>query len=1629
MAIDKKIRNLNPVGKDSIIGGVFFGSDMTPGGVFKNIPRYDYKPEITEKESELMLTLNKVKHSINDSLKSQDIQIENVDELSTFFNEYIDLLIDHRDLRNYIFYGSANTEISYQINNLIETFPYKTLISELYSSNDITINNYNINGKNKTDIIFPYYLDNNRSNVRVVEDNWNKFFFDDTNPKLNTSDLKVVDRNGKYFDITEVITPFKNDSENYIITNIENVSTITSGINHNSIKITTLQKINLSDPNFILDKVFQNGSLINLLLDVNGRQMVASKQSFRVLKKVSDNEILICRANNNTMTENISVTNITPGDVFGGIINFNNEYTTIYDLKNISNTTYGIRNLIGLEYIGGSINNIKYQTPTNYKIGDIISFYDAKKEFEKVELEYSVINTINNDYIYTLNSHEQSFKIIDIIHTADLLDRMNDKYELVIEREYKTGSNEEIQLDLPYDPLINMKSRYSDIALNGNKFWVKVTIDGYFGYENLITYTNKIDENKKGFLISPSKRTISLFDDSLSPLQKFLLSPSPINKTPWPRRPITNNIQNIIDYGFDSMVIEDFPDTEVPFYEWLNNPDLFHEYEFGELVEEIYSKNVFYEFQLMRALYNDENNTNQLLRRAIPNEILNELDDSEFYFGRFILIAGWFFDQIKVYVDFLKYTHTINYGEFNQLSPQFYKLYAEHYGFDLFEDEDIDFGKLIIQTEPGFYYSNDKTIEENKYFTKTLLQAQQERQKKLLVNLFYLYSIKGTKSCIEALVSLIGAPEGLLTIKEYSFQVRNLDSFGLPLNDDYTGDLIVDNEKIHIPEFKFEIDTDFLKDKVNINNPINKPYVYKKVLNNDYTHNLREISLDVSINDSISKHINTNYGEQLYNFIGLNEYEFSNLQKKDSFLLPLTIPDRYYGFSLELMIPHNSYKGIDSVIADESNYNLLNLYEISNANINTLYTISNVIFDESMINAEIQTSLPNGYNLGDNIFIMNNKGIVGLNGMFTITEIINPSTFIINGVFSYDGNNIEYGFLTLQGIIKPLQSEEGLSYSYPLPANYNSRNSATDGDTNGLFTNPNEDYNILYRRFPNSEFIDNKQYIMSRIEGYDIVFRVRLRDENTGVYYERVAICLNAVNDDGLVHSIRFTLLKEGILIYKDYEYFGLVKYMDLNSNSVVPILAYQASKQEILGAYNDTINCEFNYYSDFGDIYYKSEIGNLNQDSLNWWDMFTGLGENLNCFISRINIFENVTINDYNIGDKLTDNNSLTSELYLFDMVGDKTYNYKEDYNFNVPGVFYRKHINNIVDFYGYQLPTELDEFNRNIISDLSLSNKSLYDEITKNNYYINMKQDFFKKKDIFMYNAWFKEIQESYEYRLFNGDLNKLYNIFSQQILTFNSLREFMGFIESKFQNIISNFIPMVINISNFGNLVSNSDTQIPKMRFHNKFCTGIDINENSYAVLKVFKNSEFDDGVLDGEDIVVMITDTENGAILYNGTTQWFQNRVATLTRVSIAIKQAFNILGLTKSVVDVYSEQLRISLNYDEYFQFMEAYMGVGTTPNGVEILINGVFNYKLTFSNSKENDNKPELVNNCGVVLFEESKFSEDCGFINYVLPKAPNEEIFSYYKEEVTPDDVKPIYTFFREENNKVRTNIKFKNE
>jgi hypothetical protein len=1382
------IINGNPLGEDAIKGGVYFNSSLTPAGTFSNTPNfYKYTKPNDTTDGQLVLTLQKIKDSLKEQLKEEDGADVDETYVERFLFEYTSLLIDYKDMRNFVFYGSANTELAYNIKYLIENYPFKYLISTLTTTlgtNDALVKIVNRIQDEETDLIF------SQDGIRDGIENFNFF---DTSIDFDWSTYEIIDQKSNTFPVLKVITPYISTTINKIV-GLVNVSTQTP---------------------------------------VTARSPIP--KTYSTLK---------------------ITTQTAHGYVLGQMVSITETY--------ISNGT----------------------------------------EVKSMQNDYVISNVISTTEFLIVSKYAAN-KIL----AGDLDMLETDGVTIPVGYTLQTGEN-----------II----RKAPLDFNDRPYWVKMTIKGNFFENNLTSYENS-DGEFSGFIISPNKTVLSEFDYNLTPIQQMLLAPAPINPTPWPRRDMTKNIKTLLESS-------PYNQREEDFVSWLQDPNFMYMND-GVSDDDISFSDGYMEYRLVRALGLDETYSNQLVRRCIPQDMISEINDTaDADFQRFILIAGWFFDQIRLYIQFTKYVHHLNHTDFNQLSPEYYRYFASHYGMDLFDDDGIDFSKLVISTEPGLQFRQQAVDDpSNKYYKKTLQQLQYERQKRLLLSLFYLYKSKGTAGTVSKLVQLLGAPEGFFLFNEYVYQIQGTDENDYyPTSKTNTGTTtrglkIVDNQKIYSPEYYFEEDPDY---------PVTNgmPPVYRMRLKNESTFNLRSVSIQTNPNGAIDNQVLNVFGATKYNYGKFNYGEFANLQNMKSDLsfdtpyraIPLSIPDKFAGVSIEYMIPKEGFtKGIGNN-QEEVSIHLCSLYQLPG-----------------------------------------------------------PVTSKVNAV-----------------------------YPYPVPeaySNFNFETFKTDVDDNTPDTDgqPNvyNDFSLLKRYEKTSQLINfDRSYIICRLEGKDLVVRAKVLPENANTDNgERVAILPNVFESDGLNHTLRVIFRPEGVEVYQDYTHLGI------NNGEKIGIALWRNPAQ--------TNNISYPFMAAFeipkqmipfcqpkpfaGDIFFANP-NHSGVDAPELWDLFIGLPVNIDFFFKRVTVFENYAADSFAIVENMINEQNYTAEYWSFiftDNGGDKA-----NLKIRCEHSQVEPNINNAIDDFTDQYGVE--QFNNKIvIQDLILSSKEIRKVRSGGNLvplgtqkYFNQIQDFFNVKKLFEQNAYQKNIHAAYEYDIcFAGKVIKLYNLYSSQVLTYDSLASFLDLIENKFKPVIKDFIPIVINISEFGRLISNSKFYQPKMRYTNmhKRCVG------GYKGLGILQFRIFEE--LPSEtDFIIQVHKHDGTDLIPPFEIDWLGNEELT----------EFDFLDkFRSSFFNPYNKQLKPRLSSGLFVMTIDP-VWYSTTfngdPNAVEIIILNAADNTVLFR-----------------IKFEHGApvtAGSDCAVIEYTVPKIKVNGKFIYFAEEDKPQ----TYIWYGHETGHPDTYIKY---
>ena len=940
---------------------------------------------------------------------------------------------------------------------------------------------------------------------------------------------------------------------------------------------------------------------------------------------------------------------------------------------------------------------------------------------------------------------------------------------------------------------------------------VTLFASGIISDNNLVPYYPSTSTDVfEGLFISPQEQVLIDFETNLEPPQKTLLSV--LNPTPWPRSTLTNNIY-ISGTSFDT---------------WISNPNNMVS---GQLPTNVGLETTNVGLNLTGALTLDSisNSTNQLLLRCIPQNLVDEMGDPDNgYFTRFVLLAGKMFDVIKTYIDFLQYCKTVNYSQFNQLSPEFYNLYAQHYGFNLFDEDNIDLAQATILTEPGLKYTTQfEPVYTDYNNSKTLKELQQEKQKRLLVSLFYLYSKKGSIKSIQYLTRLLGSPLGLVIVQEFYFD-RDLKL------------KLVQNDKIEVPKLNYEIDPDYLVNPSNKLDPVNIPYVYRLKLDNEQKINLRELSIDIDPNNAILQSM-LEYGQSLFPYGHMTSGSYANLQNstQDYFLLPLFFPDKYCGVTSEFMIPNSGFKKGVGQNFDEATVHLGSLFKTSIPL--SIITYPNGEQGPKKIPAGTQYrySLPGifqesvtstSYN-NDNLTV-SSKAIFQFNGNHgsigdSLTLELYDSLGVLLGTIASTTwqasikdtaislvNAVNFTVSTPLPHLKATLSIDpgGSTYTVTVEEDINSlpvlaANSRLVVSTDGMLDITNiSSSQTTYGYIPfsrNNLNVESDEFIIARIEGNDLVVRLKLVREVTfpflpPIIEERVAFFENCIVADGLTHQLRLLYRPEGVEITYDYNYIGIAPWLDVTGGYT----ALTVPKSLILTSTQNSLSSRFLF----------ADPTHLNADKPHWWDLFIGYPVNLDIYFSKVAVFDELAVNQADILDEIDlDNSGNEVEKYSFNFLNQLQ---------QINGSYYTDRLNVTCTFrQGWPLAPDAIVNQSNLIELFFKNNyPAQVSDITLINYgsanFLQDLQSYYKMPDgtlltldsMFKYNFWSSTLHTDYDYSIYYTALQN-YQVFSQQVLTYLSLLPFITLIETKFKSVVSQFIPIVINLYSFGEVINQN------------------------------------------------------------------------------------------------------------------------------------------------------------------------------------------------------------------------------
>jgi hypothetical protein len=156
-----------------------------------------------------------------------------------------------------------------------------------------------------------------------------------------------------------------------------------------------------------------------------------------------------------------------------------------------------------------------------------------------------------------------------------------------------------------------------------------------------------------------------------------------------------------------------------------------------------------------------------LIVRFLTAPQLFEFDTDDQKAQSIFQLYGQSFDRVKKYIDNVAHMRNVSYDGINNIPDVLLKNLSQTLGLstiNLFDEKSLE----------DTLYTRQNSVFDGLLVGKTLIEAEYEFYRRLLVNLNYLYKSKGTRVSIEFFLKFLGAPEPMIKIDEYIYNVTTL---------------------------------------------------------------------------------------------------------------------------------------------------------------------------------------------------------------------------------------------------------------------------------------------------------------------------------------------------------------------------------------------------------------------------------------------------------------------------------------------------------------------------------------------------------------------------------------------------------------------------------------------------------------------------------------------------------------------------------------------------------------------------------------------------------------------------------------------------------------------------------------
>lgn len=155
-----------------------------------------------------------------------------------------------------------------------------------------------------------------------------------------------------------------------------------------------------------------------------------------------------------------------------------------------------------------------------------------------------------------------------------------------------------------------------------------------------------------------------------------------------------------------------------------------------------------------------------LIVRFLTAPQLFEFDSEDKKAESIFQLYGQNFDKVKKYIDNIAYMRNVSYDSINNVPDLLLKNLSQTLGLstiNLFDEKSLQ--ETLYTRQQAEYLGLS--------LGKTLVEAEYEFYRRILTNLAQLYKSKGTRSAIQFFLKFLGAPEPLIKIDEYVYDVTS----------------------------------------------------------------------------------------------------------------------------------------------------------------------------------------------------------------------------------------------------------------------------------------------------------------------------------------------------------------------------------------------------------------------------------------------------------------------------------------------------------------------------------------------------------------------------------------------------------------------------------------------------------------------------------------------------------------------------------------------------------------------------------------------------------------------------------------------------------------------------------------